>query len=713
MFRPSASRCLILAAGFAAQAAPLRYVTSWLGNSFGGGPEWVQNFNEQLQVLPDGTAYLASFWDEAGREVGIYRAGRPVGRFEHTHMRGGFAVAVGGGHAWYAQTSVREDQPEVKAGEARREKPVCYFGLGRYTPDGKVAPFPGGGTRFKNLLVLREGLDDHAQIPRGLAADDRFLYVADTAADRLRVFDHQTFQPVREFAVERPVRVAVAPGGDLWVLSGGHVAAQDFRPDGPAGRLRCFTPAGEPRPVTVALPAEARPAGLNFGADGLLYVADQGRRAQVHVFDVRAGPAKLVRTVGDEGGLYAGPEPGRAGPYRFAGLTGAATDAAGNLHVAMNVPRGGTVLRTFAPDGALKHEALNLEFVDTADADPAGDGRDVFTADGWYRLDPAAPAAAPGWAWHAQTLEPFRYPHDLRRHVPGLQCGTQVRRLNGQRFLCLRGMWQGVLGIYRFDGALAVPAAVLSVGPVQSDSGAFRPPGQPAEGRWLWRDADGDGQMEAGEYAASAGPAGEYWASNVDAAGDLWQGGRSEGIWRWRFTGLDARGVPHWQLPPQHEPMPAPFTDLLRTDYQPETDVMYLTGQTKERELTGGEWGTAGTVVARYDDWSKPARALRYAVPVPYEAGKTFQVSFAVAGELFFTVDCKTAAVSVYAAADGRPLGTLRPGPEVHGESGWVDFRDALRATRRRDGGYLVFVEEDWKGKVLAYRLADPLAAAP
>jgi hypothetical protein len=51
----------------------------------------------------------------------------------------------------------------------------------------------------------------------------------------------------------------------------------------------------------------------------------------------------------------------------------------------------------------------------------------------------------------------------------------------------------------------------------------------------------------------------------------------------------------------------------------------------------------------------------------------------------------------------------MKPGPEVHGESGWVDFRDAIRAVRRKDGRYLVFVEEDFKGKSLVYRLDDPL----
>jgi hypothetical protein len=48
----------------------------------------------------------------------------------------------------------------------------------------------------------------------------------------------------------------------------------------------------------------------------------------------------------------------------------------------------------------------------------------------------------------------------------------------------------------------------------------------------------------------------------------------------------------------------------------------------------------------------------------------------------------------------------MKPGPAVFNESGWVDFRDAIRAIRQKDGGYLVFVEEDYKGKSLVYRLA-------
>jgi hypothetical protein len=136
---------------------------------------------------------------------------------------------------------------------------------------------------------------------------------------------------------------------------------------------------------------------------------------------------------------------------------------------------------------------------------------------------------------------------------------------------------------------------------------------------------------------------------------------------------------------------------------------MWLTGQTKDRPISGEEWGTVGTVVARYDNWSKNPKAPRYRVDLPYTAGEQFMVSFCVAGDLFFTVDCKSARVYVYEKQAGRHLGSLSPGPEVHRESGWLDFRDALRATRLEDGSYLVFAEEDWKAKIIIYHLQDPL----
>ena len=673
----------------------LKYRTTWLGNTFGGGSKWVQNFAEDLCVLPDGTCVVGSFWDEAGREVGLYRDGQPIGMLQHTHMRGGKAIAATEKYVFYAHTCAREDQPQVKAGEAPRQKPICLFGVSRWHLDGKPAPFADGQTSFKNMRVFNESLDNHDLIARGLATDGRLLYLADTTRDRIFVLDVETMQPLREFEAKQPERLTLDRAGNIWVISSGKK------------EIRSFNSLGILREVTVPLPSDTIAASIQFAPDGRLMIGDHGPRQQILFFDLTQSPAVLTDTFGEKGGMFAGPNPGRTGPQRFAMPTGAGFDAARNLYVVCNLPHGGTVLRAFNPRKEMIWELLGLEFVSVADAIPGRDGRDVLTATNRYTFAPDAEAGQ-GWKWVGLTHDPFASPDDLRQHFSVLQCATSIRLLQGAPFLCQRGMWQGVLGIYRQEGEVFVPSVVLSSGPLKEENGGWQPAGQPKSGRWLWRDLNGNHRFDAGEYIPTEGPEGEYWASNVDSHGDIWQAGRDTGIWRWKLEGLDEQGNPIYDPRPDHWAMPAPFIDLLRTEYDPETDTMYLTGQTKDRLISGGEWGTAGTVVTRIDHWSKTPEQ-RYRVDLPYKRDSMLMVSFHVAGDLFFVVDCKQANVYVHDNQTGKLLGIMKPGPEVHRESGWVDFRDALRVTRLNNGNYLVFVEEDFKGKAMIYLLEDPL----
>ncbi|MCX7594989.1 MAG: hypothetical protein N2235_14770, partial [Fischerella sp.] len=73
------------------------YTTSWLGNTFGGGDKWVQIQVSGIYVTPDGTVYTNSPWDEAAREVGIYKDGDAIGKADDLHgwgRGGGSAIAV-------------------------------------------------------------------------------------------------------------------------------------------------------------------------------------------------------------------------------------------------------------------------------------------------------------------------------------------------------------------------------------------------------------------------------------------------------------------------------------------------------------------------------------------------------------------------------------------------------------------------------------------
>ena len=156
-----------------------------------------------------------------------------------------------------------------------------------------------------------------------------------------------------------------------------------------------------------------------------------------------------------------------------------------------------------------------------------------------------------------------------------------------------------------------------------------------------------------------------------------------------------------------------PFKSLARIKYFPETDTMYLTGYTNERPHIGKEWGTVGTEIVRYDNWSQ-SRNIRWRLTLPYQpsdhpdpAAKNFLVIKAIdiAGDRIFAIRVLQAEVYVYDTATGTSIAKLKPGIEVGRESGWVDIPYGLRAYQRANGEYVVFVEEDAKAKVIMYRL--------
>jgi hypothetical protein len=61
-------------------------------------------------------------------------------------------------------------------------------------------------------------------------------------------------------------------------------------------------------------------------------------------------------------------------------------------------------------------------------------------------------------------------------------------------------------------------------------------------------------------------------------------------------------------------------------------------------------------------------------------------------------------AVHVFDRNTGAEVGVINPGPEVGSTSGYIDVANAITAHRRENGEYLIFVEEDARGKVLMYR---------
>ena len=448
----------------------------------------------------------------------------------------------------------------------------------------------------------------------------------------------------------------------------------------------------------VKLPGLFEPMAFALANDGQLMVADSqtSPRQQVLFYDISDPKrAKLTRAFGDHGGIASG-KPGVVTPGKFWGIRGIGMDMAGNIYVAMSEM--GTVLRKFSPDGKLLWELYGHCFVDLACADPSTDGADVWGIQEHYKMDYSQP---PGreTKWFGYSLNRHQYPNDPRGLTFVKQNGEhgltspQIVYLSGRRFLFVGGMFaSNFINIFRYDDEMAIPSGLI----LQWGNNLYRteqiwPPNKP-KGASIWRDINGDGDYQADEFAPNTDHVkpGPFW---VDKRGNIWM---AYGFFRYDFQGLDTRGNPIYSadkitvLDP-----PKGVKKIARVVYLDETD----------------------TLIAA-DEGSDMRHISRVFICKNYLAGNREPVSFmptagreaecvTAAGDYVFTGGWKERGrVGVNRLSDGSEVGVLDPGETVGGNknTGWIDILTGITAHRRQDGEYLVFVEEDYKAKVLLYR---------
>ena len=377
-----------------------------------------------------------------------------------------------------------------------------------------------------------------AETLRGLVASEKELFVSLRNAGSILVYDCESMQPLRTLSLPRADRIVLGKDGHIWALqepeAGGgswEIVGLDAATGAEFARFRCES--------------GWAPSDLAIAPDGRLYIADTGADQQIKVLDGLAeGKPRLAETIGAKGGIFSGPVPGATGLLRFNKPRGVGLDAAGNLYVANDgtTAGGGTVLESYGPTRELRWRRHGLHFVDLPDVDPSV--RTVYTKEEIYDLDLSKPAGEQ-WTYRAYTCDPRRYPDDPRAH--GGHTNAWIRELGGQRFLFTTGMSSPYLAVYRFDpktaGEIAIPCAFFTrTGKGKSNWPVFAP----EKGGWRWQDADGDGAMQAGEFAAN-----DRDGNNVqgmfpitpDASGRLWWGFGDE-IRAYAFSGDPLRLAP-------------------------------------------------------------------------------------------------------------------------------------------------------------------------
>jgi hypothetical protein len=700
-------------------AAPqLPVKTSWIGNTYGGGDgTWTQIDITAIAVTPDGKVFTNAPWDESGGEISAYQNGKVLGFAGGTHGwggSGGNAVAVNS-HYLYAAVGVGNERGHLIGpgiwptkgqqwyGVTRRPLGDIKHGASFQTPADPLNPHAQLSGAFLKINEVPAGTK--ADIG-GLAANDTLLYVANTPMNRIEAYDAQSMQRKTQWDVHEPGRIALAADGTLWVLTdslGAHPKLVHYASD---GRVL-----GD----TLSLPADTVAVDLAIDPKQRILVADNGPRQQVLIYTRSGNGYAQTATLGERGGIFSGVA-GRPGPGRFNGLTGVGTDARGNVYVSTNGigPRLGSTgaglgatLESYAPDGKRLWQVQGLLFVDGAWMDPQRPNS-VYTGNKRFELDLSKPAGQ-DWTYVGFLSNRFRYPDDPVFHTdqwPGL---PTARALNGHTFLFLTDMYADHLKIYRFDpqhdGETAIPSGLIA----GRARGVAHVPNAPPAGDWIWRDTNGNGAFEADEFTPNPGRdhlAGG-WGWWIDTRGDIWRARDNRDIVRFVFGGLDPKGNPIYSYSNLKKyPVPAPFTEVHRVIYEPQTDTLYVTGYTADAPHDPGFSKEAGKVLVRYDGWSSGHPKSRYELRLPWDPHARPPVTPAgltVEGQYVFVVE-PAGNVHVYDKDSAKEIGTFGPGAEVGHTSGWVDVPFGISAHRQPDGEYLVFVEEDARGKVTMYR---------
>jgi len=413
---------------------------SWVGNTFGDNPHHVGNGARSMWVSPGGIVYTASLWDENGRNIGVYQQGRVLGAMGGTKQSQG--SAIGGDSTWLFTA-----QQAPNAGS-----------IGRYNRSTGVRDL---------LFPASTGTGDAIA---GIAVFDGKVYVSDAAGGCIRVFSIKG-DPLGQWPVFKPGALAVDSSGHVWV------ACYD------RGLILEYDSTGRPG-VTIRMGGHSHPSALYVdNVRRQLLAGDEGPDMNIKIYGDLEGIPVLVSTFGVRGGYLDTSTGirGQTGDKRFTRIRGIARDGQSHLYV-LNNPWGGswdlgrngaTDIHCYDSSGNLRWTLQALNFEGNAAADPGSDnaatdggshGIDLYSGNVLYHF-----SGTGGGDYKANTIDPFKYPRDVRIRIGQRSRGEhfgQLACMGGHRILVASGQNPDDFYTYYFnpatDGYIAIPGDTIA-----------------------------------------------------------------------------------------------------------------------------------------------------------------------------------------------------------------------------------------------------------
>jgi len=509
----------------------------------------------------------------------------------------------------------------------------------------------------------------------------------------------------------------------------------------------------KPRAERIEFAQTERPESIACAPDGTVLIADSGPDNQVKAY--QPGKTAPARSFGLRGGVFAPPVRGRAAPDRLTHPLAVACGPDGTVYVGddslpQDADIGGAALVAFAPEGAVRWRAEGYAFMDEPDWDRVT-GELVYPSRR-IAVDPTA-AAGDQWRLVAVTADRFSFPWDARVGTGSALHRDAVWhvRLNEQQLMVLSS--GGTYLMFRWDparyGEIAIPCAAWSPNGVNRE----RFPASPEQGEWTWRDTNGDGIPQAGEYTPvisgtwgqgySSPDAPGSWGATVDATGALWTTHGVRGIRRLPLAKKD--GIPGWDpVAAQRWDAPPCFArgDLGRIAYDVVRDRLYLSGPSLQpgpytiatQESPQGR--LVGDLIARFDGWlaAKAPPAPAWTAAIPFDTtrlrsrhtARDMPAALTVEGDFVFVAYAAFGRIRAFSAEDGRFAGMMEVGPSLRSSAladdgtasgdvnalGLIDSGFAVRSWRRPGGEYLITYHDNFLNHTTLYRW-DPKSDAP